>query len=80
MALRGLQALSQFYLLLLFPSKLQCINRINGQVQQELPLTPPRTLSAGPSTPQTLALASDDAEGTVYLMSGDLPNSGLNTC
>lgn len=75
----GLQALSQFYLLLLFPSKLQCINRINGQVQQELPLTPARTLSAGPSPPQTLALASDDAEGTVYLMSGDLSNTGFNT-
>ena len=67
-----LQALSQFYLLLLFPTKVQCINRVNGQVRQELPLTFSRTLSAGPQTAETLALASDDAEGTVYLMAGDL--------
>jgi len=26
----------------------------------------------GPQTAETLALASDDAEGTVYLMTGDL--------
>ena len=62
-----LQALSQYYLLLLFPSKVQCINRINGQVKQELAIPPSRTLQAGP---QTLALASDAAEGTLYLMSG----------
>ncbi len=67
-----LQALSQFYLLLLFPTKVQCINRVNGQVRQELPLTPSRTLSVGPQTAESLALASDDAEGTVYLMAGDL--------
>ena len=67
-----LQALSQFYLLLLFPTKVQCINRVNGQVRQELPLTFSRTLSVGPQTAETLALASDDAEGTVYLMAGDL--------
>ncbi|DBA75172.1 hypothetical protein WJX77_011350 [Trebouxia sp. C0004] len=64
-------ALSQFYLLLLFPTKVQCINRVNGQVRQELPLTPSRTLSVGPRAAETLALASDDAEGTVYLMAGD---------
>ena len=68
----AVQALSQYYLLLLFPSKVQCINRINGQVRQELALTLPRTLSPGPPTPQALALASDDAEGTLYLMSGML--------
>lgn len=62
-----MQALSQYYLLLLFPTKVQCINRINGQVKQELALGPSRTLQAGP---QTLALASDAAEGTLYLMSG----------
>ncbi|KAL3143378.1 hypothetical protein ABBQ38_002206 [Trebouxia sp. C0009 RCD-2024] len=61
-------ALSQYYLLLLFPSKVQCINRINGQVKQELAIPPSRALQAGP---QTLALASDAAEGTLYLMSGD---------
>jgi len=72
-----LQALSQFYLLLLFPTKVQCINRVNGQVRQELPLTPSFTLSVGPQTAQTLALASDDAEGTVYLMAGDLHISDL---
>lgn len=62
-----MQALSQYYLLLLFPSKVQCINRVNGQVKQELALAPSRALSAGP---QTLALASDAAEGTLYLLSG----------
>ncbi len=65
-----LQALSQYYLLLLFPSKVQCINRINGQVRQDLTLTLPRTHSVGPPTPPSLALASDDAEGTLYLMTG----------
>lgn len=63
----AVQALSQYYLLLLFPSKVQCINRINGQVKQELAIPPSRTLQAGP---QNLALASDAAEGTLYLMSG----------
>lgn len=62
-----MQALSQYYLLLLLPSKVQCINRINGQVKQELALPPSRALSAGP---QTLALASDAAEGSLYLLSG----------
>ena len=62
------QALTQFYLLLLHPGKLQCINRVNGKVRQELPLTSPRSLAqAGPSA---LALASDDAEGTIYILSG----------
>ena len=73
-----LQALSQFYLLLLFPTKVQCINRVNGQVRQELTLTPSRTLSVGPQTAETLALASDDAEGTVYLMAGDLKISDFD--
>lgn len=63
----AVQALSQYYLLLLLPSKVQCINRINGQVKQELALPPSRALSAGP---QTLALASDAAEGSLYLLSG----------
>ena len=62
-----MQALSQYYLLLLFPSTVQCINRINGQVKQELAVAPSRALWAGP---QTLALASDAAEGTLYLLSG----------
>lgn len=63
----AVQALSQYYLLLLLPSKVQCINRINGQVKQELAVPPSRALSAGP---QTLALASDAAEGSLYLLSG----------
>lgn len=74
LALLHMQALSQFYLLLLFPSKVQCINRVNGQVRQELPLTPSRALTPGGPSPQALGLASDDAEGTLYLMSGKLPN------
>lgn len=70
-----LQALTQFYLLLLHPSKLQCINRVNGKVRQELPLAPPRSLAqAGPSA---LALASDDAEGTIYILSGRSLATGL---
>lgn len=64
-----LQALSQFYLLLLHPSKLQCVNRVNGQVRQEIPLALTRSLGpAGAPTPPSLA--SDDAEGTVYVLSG----------
>ena len=75
-----MQAMSQYHLLLLYPSRMQCLNRVSGLLTQELTLSLGRSSSgfnaAAPVPTGALVsgtpsgLQADDSDGMLYLYTG----------
>ena len=80
-----MQAMSQYHLLLLYPSRMQCLNRVSGLLTQELTLSLGRSSSgfnaAAPVPTGALVsgtpsgLQADDSDGMLYLYTGK-PRAG----
>ena len=72
--------MSQYHLLLLYPSRMQCLNRVSGLLTQELTLSLGRSSSgfnaAAPVPTGALVsgtpagLQADDSDGMLYLYTG----------
>ncbi len=75
-----MQAMSQYHLLLLYPSRMRCLNRVSGLLTQELTLSLGRSSSgfnaAAPVPTGALVsgtpsgLQADDSDGMLYLFTG----------
>ncbi|EFN52342.1 hypothetical protein CHLNCDRAFT_139164 [Chlorella variabilis] len=64
------QALTQYHLVLLYPSKLQYVNRTSKQVVQEVPLQRFAAPVRGAAT-MPLGLCRDQLAGRIYVLAGD---------
>lgn len=69
-----LQAMTQHHFVLLFPSKLQYVNRTSKGVVQEVPLQRFASPVRGAST-MPLGLCRDQLAGRIYVLAGGMPTS-----